>query len=401
MTLHAWLLGSAVAVGSCTVAYPQEAIRPNGCLPDNATPCLQQAIDAAAKTRGNVVLPAGTYLLKSPIALASDIAIIGEPGAIVAPSPNNSEAPQLVYANNVSNVRIEGVVFDGHGLLVPHETYMITLDTTKNVVLAHVTLQHMPGHAINFVAYGSGPGSGGNGIEDSVISDVGNKWRTTHKLFDRMQAVIFWDESWTTNQGNFARNNHFENTGLDALQISQQDGFVAEGNSFDLENGERKAIAAGDYGAGIFVESSIRVVIKGNTIRGAQGNGIDAPGLVDSSIENNTITEAGQAGIGIFRDYDFQKINSSNVTIKNNTVTNNAIWSASIWKAGISIGNGAPADIKISGNRITDTRPKGKKTQDYGIDVVNSGDVHTRPRGLVIDADNDLAGNQRAKTHGL
>jgi hypothetical protein len=401
MDIRSWLLGSAVALASCAIAYSQDVVRPVGCLPDDAYPCLQQAIDAAAQGRGSVVLPTGTYLLKRPIALASDVSIIGQPGAIIAPSPDNTDAPALVYANKVSNVRIEGVVFDGHSLPVPQETYMITLDTTTNVVLAHVTLQHMPGHAINFVAYGNNPGSGGNGLEESLISDVGNKWRTTHKLSDRMQAVIFWDESWTTNQGNFARKNHFENTGLDALQISQQDGFLAEGNTFDLENGEREAIAAGDYGAGIFVESSIRVVIRGNTIHGAQGNGIDAPGLVDSLIENNTITESGQAGIGIFRDYDFQKINSSNVIIRNNVITNNAIWPPSIWRAGISIGNGTPADIKISGNTITDTRPKGRKTQDYGIHVVNTTDVHTRPKRLVISVDNDLSGNQRARTRGL
>lgn len=401
MDIRLWLLGSAVALAPCPIAYAQDLVRPIGCLPEDATPCLQQAIAAAAQQHGSVALPAGTYLLKRPIVLASGVSIIGEPGAIIAPSPDNTQAPALVFANNVSNVRIEGVVFDGHSLLVPHETYMITLDTTRNVVLAHVTLQHMPGHAVNFVAYGNSRGSGGNGIEESLISDVGNKWRTTHELSDRMQAVIFWDESWTTNQGNFARNNHFENTGLDALQISQQDGFVAEGNTFDLENGEREAIAAGDYGAGIFVESSIRVILRGNTIRGAQGNGIDAPGLVDSFIESNTIAESGQAGIGIFRDYDFQKINSSNVTIRNNVITNNAIWSASIWRAGIAIGNGSPADIRISGNKITDTRPKGKKTQDYGIHVVNTADIHTRPKRLVISDDNDLAGNQRARTRGL
>lgn len=375
------------------------SVEPTDCDAANATPCLQAAINKAAMTAAMVHLPAGTYVLRSNLTLRTGVSLDGEDGTVLLPAADNRSDPVLLVGDKIRGVTISDIAFEGGGTDFANGHALISLKGTSGVLLDHVSVRHVRGKAIVFVGNPLGP-STSNGLINSVVQDVGNHWKASGKRADRDVAVLFWDSKGTAT-GNFATNNQFSDIGLDALQVTGQDGFLADQNVFELWNNQIATLKSDDYPAAIFTTRSRHVTISGNTIHQAVGNGIDAPGLTDSVIENNTITECGQSGIGIFQNYDGDNRDAGGITIRGNVIENNAIWPPGTWKAGISLGGGQPYDIHILGNTITDTRPTGKKTQDYGIDVVNGGGITTRPKGLAVDADNMLKGNHRAAKLGF
>lgn len=383
-------------------AVAAEIVTPADCSLADANPCLTNAIKRAAIQETDVLVMPGTYSILHPVSLISGVSILGSSKTIIQPSPLNRESFMLFYGERVSDIRIEGVTFDGGGKDFPSEGWLVVLDGTRNVVLDSVTFQHARGPALAVYSTSSAISSG-NGLQNSHVVDIGNHWRTSFMTTGRRMGIEFYDLPPLVNQGNFARHNTFEDIGLDAIHLAGQQGFVAEANLFDLNNGQRELLAAGDYPAAFFIETSDGVTLRNNTIHEALGNCIDMPGVTNALIEANMIVGCGQSGIGVFQDYDSPaKLNSAHVVIKDNIILNSAVWPPSCWKAGISIANGRPSDILISDNIITDLRPKGKKTQDYAIEVVNGEcGATTEVRGLVVDTGNRLDGNQRARTHGV
>lgn len=216
-------------------------------------------------------------------------------------------------------------------------------------------------------------------------------------------GLDFWDEAPLMSNGNFVRHTVFRDIGLDAIHMAGQAAVVVEANFFELASDQPRLLKVGDFPAAIFAETSSDLTIRDNTIIEAMGNCIDLPGVAGAVIQRNFVTSCGQSGIGIFQDYDFAKANSSNIVIRDNVLLNSGIWPGSPWQAGITIAQGRPTKIIIADNIITDMRPKGKKTQDYGIEVVNDPARHiaTTVTGLVIEAGNRLEGNQRARTAGV
>lgn len=243
----------------------------------------------------------------------------------------------------------------------------------------------------------------GNGLQNSLVFDIGNHWRTTKETSGRVMGIEFYDEAPFMSDGNFALHNVFRDMGLDALHVVGQRGAVIESNFFDLTSEQPQALHAPDFPAAILVNLSSEITIRSNTIRDATGNCIDMPGSNHVLIEANLIAGCGQSGIGIFQDYDFNHADSSDVVIRNNVILNSGIWTSSLWQAGVTIAHGKPANITISGNVITDLRPKSQKTQNYGIEVINDASlkIFTKVKGLVIASDNRLDGNQLAATRGV
>jgi hypothetical protein len=108
-------------------------------------------------------------------------------------------------------------------------------------------------------------------------------------------------------------------------------------------------------------------------------------------IANNTIQDCGAAGVGLFLGYD-RSTESTDVLIRNNRILGNVRWAQSPFKGGITIAGGAPSNITISANLITDS---GKdKTQAYGVEI------NARVVGLKIDKRNNLLGNKTAPVEG-
>lgn len=393
----ALILATHVTSGMAT-----EVVSPGDCSPLDANPCIYDALKRAASRDSDVVLLPGAYTILHPVNLISGVSILGTSGTVIQPSLQNSGSVLLFHGEAVHDIRIEGITFDGGGRDFPNDGWLVVLNGTQNVVLDRVTMRHSRGPALAFYS-DNGVVSNDNGIQNSHIFDVGNCWRTSRHPSDRRMSVEFYDLVPLDNRGNFAVHNRFEDIGLDAIHVAGQNGFVGDANFFSLKNEEPEVLDVGDFPAAFFAETNFDMTIRDNTIHEAMGNCIDMPGVQGALIEGNTIVGCGQSGIGIFQDYDTSKADSSDITIRNNVILNSAIWAESWWKAGITIAHGRPTNITIEDNVITDMRPKGHKTQDYGIEVVNDpqNNIVTKVKGLTIGAGNRLDGNQRARTHGI
>jgi hypothetical protein len=348
----------------------------------DVAPCVQSAIDTAAKQGGEVTIPAGAWPISRALALPSNTRLRADnQDATLTPTPDNVSNPVLLNARASEHVRVENLRFDGGGGDFANANPVISVTGGDDVVFSHVEVLNT--HGIGLLIQG---GVTRSGVVESSFVHIGNHWKTTHLAKDRIQGLVFCCGA--GNSGNFATHNTFEDIGLDALQFSIQSDFVASGNTFDLENNQHSVVNSFNYPAGIFPMNSIKSVISNNNIRGAQGCGIDAPGLRDTKIIDNTITDSHQCGVGLFQGYD-KRTQVDNIEIVNNFISNSIHWSGSVFKGGVTIGFGSPHAITLSGNTITDTQ--GDKTQLYGVQVLKE----THLTDLKIDDNNKLLGNAK------
>ena len=331
----------------------------------NMQPCLQAAINAAATSRGTVKIPCGHWLLSKPLLLRSEVSLTGAPGAVLLPTPGNRSNPVLLRGRGINHVTISGVIFDGGAGNFKNSSPLITITIANDVTVSGVTVQHARG--MGMLLHG---GIRNSLVENSRFIDIGNHWKITHRRADRLEGLVFCCGD---NQNNAAINNRFQNIGLDALQMSNQRGFRIIGNHFDLQNQEGSLLPSPDYPAAMFVQHSTGGLIKDNIIDGAPGNGIDAPGLQTTTIEDNQISHCGQAGIGLFQGYD-HKTQTKNIKILNNTLSDNEQWDKGPFKGGLTVGFGSPKNILVEGNRFTNTQAT--KTQKYGVMVVKGTQLH-------------------------
>ena len=177
------------------------------------------------------------------------------------------------------------------------------------------------------------------------------------------------------------------------------------------------------FGAGIYAEDCANLVIEGNLIDGAAGNGIDTSGLSCSTISGNQVNNSGSAGILVaaaipaaamdaayaqqrrrHRPHAAQAVPPvTGVIVSGNSCTGNNLWSATILLGGICLyqapdQTGVPpqgpiANISVSGNACADLSAAPK--QLYGV-YVSCGSVVNKvpPANLWIDQNNALAATQ-------
>jgi len=394
MRFSRWFLLFA-CLGVTTAASPTRAqvIDPQssgGCVWDgthDVARCIQLAINTAAKTGGVVHVAAGTWPIGRALTLAGGITLAGDAaGTTLVPTDGNISQPVLMSGAAISGTLVENMIFDGGGQDFSNTAPLITVTTGTGIVFESITVQNSRG--MGLIIQGN---SRNSGVRHSLFSNLGNHWQTTMNAADRAQGLVFCCGS--GNMSNFALGNTFQNIGLDALQISDQQDFRAAHNSFNLEMRQTRLLASNNFPAGIFSTLSQNVQIFDNTIMDAPGNGIDAPGMQDSMIENNIISGCGYAGIGLFLGYD-NVTQITGMTITGNTINNNVQYRASPFRGGITVSGGHPSDISIAGNTITDTQPR--KTQDYGVQVP----APTVVTSLDITSSNNLTGNRIAPVFG-
>jgi hypothetical protein len=361
-----------------------EAQNVGNCIWDgqhDVAPCMQKAVEIAGAGGSVVRVQKGTWPLSKMITLSDGATLQGEgPDTVLVASFGNSSNPVLLSVKMGSkNITVKQITFDGGGADFANSKPLITGTQVSHVLFDHVTVRNSQGAALLLQG-----GTSDSEVRDSEFVNIGNHWKTTLARADRHQGLLFCCGKGNTH--NSAIRNHFSSMGFDALQIGDQDGFTARDNVFDLSNEQFHQLTSPDYPAAIFALQSQNVLMSGNIIRNAPGNGIDAPGLRDSIISHNMVTGSGSAGIGIFLGYD-KTTQSHNVTIVDNTVTNNVQWNRATFIGGISISAGTPSGIWIARNTVTDTQPT--KTQKYGI-FIRRG---TMVSDLKIDDTNKLSGN--------
>jgi hypothetical protein len=343
-------LAAANAASSHMLTYAQtkESSTQPECVWDglhNVAPCLQREIDAAAREQRSAVFPPGRWPLDQALILSSNVRIDGNHRVTLIPTQHNSDNPLLMSGLNIVNVHIVGITFDGGGALVKRLGPVITIDHGNEIAFDGIAVMHTPG--IGIVIEGNTHSSG---VEDSRFTDVGNRWKVTLTRRDRSQGLVFCCGS--SNKGNYAIGNRFQDIGLDALQLSDQRSFRALDNVFLLENNQRRLLPSPDYPAAIFAPNSSYSTISRNTINGAQGNCVDAPGLQNSEISDNFIRGCGGAGIGVFLGYD-GLTQPGELSIRRNTIQTTDQWSWSAARGGIFIWHGARLrSISIQNNHL-------------------------------------------------
>jgi hypothetical protein len=380
--------GPSLAPHAPTVIEAQAAGGPAWDGRHDVSAFLQAAVDAGSISGAVVHLPAGKWQLAKPVIMRGQVILEGDArGTILAPAANNSSDPLLLeFPVNTANVVIQDITFDGGGIDFTSQNPVLKATAGTNLVFAAVTVQNSRG--IGLLLQG---GMKSSGVRNSRFLNLGNHWKTTLNKVDRIQGLVFCCGQ--GNVDNFATGNYFKDIGLDALQIGDQSHFCAASNVFDLANNQINLVPAPDYPAGIFILHSAEAQVFGNLIHSAAGNGIDAPGLQNSYLSNNVVSGCGGCGIGLFLGYDGTR-QTRGVLVFGNTISNNVHWSLSSFVGGITIAGGAPSDIEISANTVTDTQAR--KTQAYGIQVREN----TKVSGLKIDRRNRLGGNRLGEMIG-
>lgn len=361
-------------------------------IPDaagDASAQIQAAVDQAAQRHATVQLPAGRFWLARPLVLPGGVDLAGAAsGTTLAPVPTNSANPLLLHCPpGTAGVLVTHLTFDGGGIDFANPSPLVAATAARQIVFDGVTVRNSRG--IGLLLQG---GMRNSGVRHSRFLNLGNHWKTTLNKADRIQGLVFCCGE--SNLNNFATDNYYEDIGLDALQIGDQTHFYAASNVFELANRQFELVPSPDYPAGIFALHSAEVLLVNNVVHNAAGNGIDAPGLQDSCVSNNVVSGCGGCGIGLFLGYDNLR-QTKGVVVISNIVEDNVHWPLSSFIGGITLAGGAPSDLRLAGNTVTDTQVK--KTQAYGIQVRGQ----TRVTGLVIAPDNRLAGNRLGETAGV
>ena len=311
---------------------------------------------------------------------------------IVKPTSGNVASILLFATASTSNVLIHGLTFDGGGPDFANGNVVTQAYHVNGMTLERVTFQNTRGIAFN--------GSGVNDLiaRGCVFRNIGNHWKTTGAPSDRLAALSNSSgDGVTWGFRTRVEGCSFFDIGLDPINLGFIKGVQILGNTFVPSPGQSSLISAPDYPAAIFPPGCSQVVIAGNSVRGAAGNGIDAPALTDATISNNTVRECGSNGIALFVDASAN--GCKNVTINGNVLENNGQTTPNTTSAGLKLGLGTSATQTTSyvvavGNIITDTQAT--KTQKYGVVVEG-----TAQPGTWIDAANQLAGNATGPTLGI
>ena len=313
--------------------------------------------------------------------LSSGQAILAAPGTVIFKATGASPGNPLlidIYPGT-SNTLVYGLTLDGGGADFGSSNPACQVyNGCSGVLFDTVTFQNIRGLAINWST-----GITNSGVVNCTFTNCGNHWITTQLTADRVQAIAF--SSGTGNSGNFVSGCFFNNIGLDAISVGAQMDFLASSNYFDLDDGQITATWADPqptaFGAAIYAATgNVALTARGNRIISAQGNGIDI-GFGGATLDNNTITGCGSAGIGLFGA-------AGKFTIaENNQISGNAQWVSATFKGGITL-SGSLGAVDIEAN-ISTSNP-------YGIQVVNG----TTWDSLYIDADNTLTDNSIAPIFG-
>lgn len=330
-------------------------------FPPSASPCMLSR---------SIFAPPNTTLLASP-------------GTIVLKATANNRSRPLLLSVG-SNVTVDGLSFDGGGRDYPTSENVIQGYSVSNVTFIHIAVRHTRGIALVMSSNVSN-----SAVRDSLFEDIGNHWKTTHLVRDRLEGVVFCCGN--SNSGNLAENNRFSKIGLDALQFSEQRDVTVSGNKFSLEDGQRRTVSAKDFGAAVYIVRVDTATIARNVITAAQGSCIDASALTDANIIGNTVTGCGSAGIGLFGSPSGP---TKSVNVIQNDISNNGQWEYSPHAGGITLG-GTVSKITISHNNIFDAQEA--KTQKYGI----YGTVGSTLTDLIIDGSNRVTGNAIAARGGV
>ncbi len=109
-------------------------------------PCVQTAINEAAKRGGVVEIPHGAWLLGGAIQAASNVSLEGMTGgATLVPAPGNQANPVLLRSFRANQLAVENLTFDGGGADFANANPIIAVTVGSHIVFDHVVVQNTRG----------------------------------------------------------------------------------------------------------------------------------------------------------------------------------------------------------------------------------------------------------------
>lgn len=326
-----WTPTPKAQIGTTTVD-----VRTKGALGDgvhNDTAAFQAAINSLPTSGGTVTVPAGRYMIDAsrPISMRSNTRLQMDPMAELDVIPNGLSRYYVIKAWKVSNVEIVGGSIVGDRVKHTGTTgewgFGINITASTDVTVRGTKISNCWGDGIWIGAMGTVP----NIVVSSNITIngvVSTNNRRQGLSIGPAHDVYIVNSTFSNSNGTLPQ------AGIDIEPQTQ--GTTA---NIRLENN----ILSGSKGNGLEVHSHVSgLVVKGNTIKGNYGFGVDtgSPNVVD--VDGNLITQNGLAGVAITGT-------SHDVNVTNNTLTFNNTRYISVTATGKG---GVSRDLQVSKNTI-------------------------------------------------
>jgi uncharacterized secreted repeat protein (TIGR03808 family) len=305
---------------------------------------LQAALDAAMKSKGNLVIPAGRYIATG-LRIDQPIQIVGIPGRTTLVSA--TEEPILIL-DNASHVTLNGLAFEGGGKAAA------TPDGRNGLLNAGRSTDLL----IENCEFVNGASSGLSLVECSGRI-VGNRIRAIG------QSGVFCLDS----KGLEISGNHVADIGNNGIQVwtsdQREDGAIVTGNR--IERVAAKNGGNGQNGNGINVFRAGNVLVAQNRITDCAFSAVRNNSGLHCQIVNNSCSRMGE--VAIFVEFAFEGA----------VVAGNLIEDAGM---GISITNfNEGGRLAVCANNIVRKVAGARSNPD------------TRPVGIAAEADTVVTGN--------
>ena len=338
------------------------------------------ALAGASKTAyfPPAALPCLTSVALSPPSGSTLRANLGT--VTIKPTAASTANPVLFGVSGVAGVLVDGLTFDGALGMITNSNNVLLSYNSNRVVFDRVTIQNTRGIGLLFSNPATGGATTNSGIRRSFVTNAGNYWKTSGATSDQQQGVAFCCGVLGSNTGNFANDNFFSNTGLDALSVATQTDFQANDNRFRSVGGQYS-----NGGAAIYASNVDGLVLVGNDVDATFGNGLDLYSLSHFAVTGNKVRQAGGTGVSV--------ASGTLGVVTGNLSTDSNQGNTSSLNSGLSMA-GANDRVTWAGNTSTDDQAT--KTQEYGFQGL-AGSTCTN---CTIDGSNTLDGNAVANFGG-
>ena len=231
---------------------------------DNQSAALQAAIDEAARDGQPLFLSAGDYVV-SNIDLPSGLSLIGVPGRTRIRYAGDGH---LMFATNVSDVRLEGLVLDGDNRpLADYAPALLHISTGAQVTIDACTIQgsHKDGIVFDRVS---------GSLERSTISGARG---TAFRCNDAAGLAL--------------RDNTIEGCAGHGLVVLRW----RQGRDATLIAGNRITGIGAGHGISLFRADG--VIVSGNTLRDSAGSAVRCDEADRVQVRGNTSTRSGDVAL--------------------------------------------------------------------------------------------------------
>ncbi|WP_137045549.1 TIGR03808 family TAT-translocated repetitive protein [Pseudolabrys sp. FHR47] len=316
------------------------------------TLALQKAIDEAGRVRQPLWLGLGRYRT-GPLQLPPGLRILGAHGETTL---RLVQGPVLFTAQDASDIALHGLTLDGQGIKPGSDGALVNFNAVSGLTIADCVIVNAGGNAV------------------ALTHCTGTISGTT--IRNSADNALFSLDGRLTIRGNTISKSG--NGGIRVWQSAKRsDGSVIENNT--IEDTQARGGGDGQNGNAINVYRAERVIVRGNTIRGAAFTAVRGNAASHIVIRGNICSDLGE--VAIYSEFDFVDA----------TIIDNVIDTAAMGIAVTNMDQGGRLAV-VRGNVIrnmTNKRPQGGPDA-YGV-------------GIGVEADTTVSGNtiQNAPTMGI